>query len=241
MRIFALVVFLLFTVVPASAAQRIALVIGNSAYAHATVLKNPANDANAMAKMLMDMNFIVSLGLDLDEAEMRKHVADFVDAAAGAELVVFFYAGHGTMANGNDMLLPTDFDPARKADALPTALPVTEVVRAFEATGAAVLAFVDTNRTNYFASDLSGVTALQGSGRGRGTLLAFSTAPGSSAQDGTGEHSPFAEALLKHLPKPGMTVEKAMKLVRRDVFTATKGKQAPFDSSSLQSDVVLAK
>src|SRR5262249_59693108 len=87
---------------------RIALVIGNGAYQNAPQLTNPANDARLIARDLRDMGFEVSDGVNLDRTAMTRLIADFLRAAATANIAVLYYAGHGVQIDGQNYLLPVD-------------------------------------------------------------------------------------------------------------------------------------
>ena len=115
----AAVVLLLLTALPSAAVaqKRVALVIGNSAYQHTPKLTNPKNDATDMAAALKKLGFQVIEGFDLDKAAFDRKVRDFAGALKGAEVGVFFYAGHGLQVGGQNYLVPIDAK-AEAADAL---------------------------------------------------------------------------------------------------------------------------
>ena len=107
---------LLMAAAPASAATRVALVIGNGAYGHVSPLPNPPNDARAVAAALRDLGFDVIEAIDLDQSAMRGVLGDFAARIEGSEVGLFFYAGHGLQVNGRNYLLPVDTVLAREAD-----------------------------------------------------------------------------------------------------------------------------
>ena len=88
--------------------RRVALVIGNGAYAHVRALPNPSNDARAMAKSLRDIGFVVTEGTDLDRTAMQATIRDFLRDAARAQVAVVYYAGHGVQIDGRNYLVPID-------------------------------------------------------------------------------------------------------------------------------------
>ena len=240
MRMFALLLAALMLVAPAQAAKRMALVIGNGAYQDLMPLPNAAKDAEAVATMFTDMGFFVSLGLDLYEADMRKTIDDFAIAAQGAEIIAVYYAGHGSMANGEDFLLPVGFNTEKKAAALANAIGFGDVMLRLTGGREKVIAFIDTNRTSAVeGTSPNGNAGFAPQAGGQQILLSFSTAPGGIALDGQGEHSPYTTALLKHLPVKKQDVEKSVKLMRLDVHEATDGRQIPFDFSNLKKPLVL--
>jgi uncharacterized caspase-like protein len=108
MRIFCILAAFLVWALPAHAERRVALVIGNSAYEHVPQLANPKNDAADMAKKLKDLGFEVVVGENLDLSSMRKTARDFAAKLDGADLSLFFYAGHGLQVNGSNFMAPVD-------------------------------------------------------------------------------------------------------------------------------------
>jgi uncharacterized caspase-like protein len=104
----ALLVAYFLAVSPAAAETRIALVVGNAAYEHAGVLANPLNDARDVAAALNQLGFKVILGTDLDKRSLDLKVREFARALEGANVGLFFYAGHGLQAKGVNYLLATD-------------------------------------------------------------------------------------------------------------------------------------
>ncbi len=117
--VFGAIAAMVLTAHPAAAENRLALVIGQSAYRAVTPLPNPANDARAMTQMLGDAGFEVLTASDLSQTEMREKAGEF--AAKIAEkgpdtIALIFYAGHGLQVDGENFLVPVDLDPKREAD-----------------------------------------------------------------------------------------------------------------------------
>ena len=245
---------------PAGGDRRMALVIGNGAYGSLNRLPNPPNDARSVARSLREMGFDVSEGLDLDRAAMKKLVIDFLRAASGARLAIFYFAGHGMQVEGKNYLLPTDarLDAARDLadeladldtilagldDQIRTNIVILDacrdnplVQRIAAAAGAAPAA----TRSVTVGAGLAAPSALgAGATRGAGTLIAFATAPGQVALDGAGDNSPFSSALMRHIGTPGLEVQQMLTRVRADVVAATGGKQVPWSNSSLLGEVFL--
>lgn len=236
---------------PADAAKRVALVIGNSAYAHAPALPNPKNDASDMAAKLEGLGFAVVSGVDLDLAGVKAKVREFRAAATSADLALFFYAGHGIQVDGVNYMIPVDADIADEAALDFEAVEMEAVLKAMADTPTLVV-LLDACRDNPFGEKLA--RSLRRGGRtrnialgkglaqldaGTGTLVAFSTQPGNVALDGEGRNSPFTAGLLKHLGQPGMSITDELILVRNAVLDATANRQRPWDSSSLTGRVVL--
>ncbi|TPK94129.1 hypothetical protein FJ938_28850 [Mesorhizobium sp. B2-4-14] len=232
----------------AAAEKRVALVVGNSAYKHAAQLANPKNDSSDMNAKLQSLGFEVVSGQDLDLAGMRRTVREFLEKLDGADMALFFYAGHGLQVNGNNYMVPVDAQLSSYNDLDFEALPMDLVLSAMERSTKVNLIFLDACRDNPFAEKLSrSMGTRSGSvsrglarlGSGVGTLIAFATQPGNVAMDGAGRNSPFTTALVAHLGTPGQDITRELIDVRRDVLAATEGKQVPWENSSLTGEVVL--
>lgn len=228
---------------PVRAEKRVALVIGNSAYNHAPRLRNPVNDAEAVAALLKRLNFDVLKGIDLTDKGFAKTIGDFSEKLdAGADVAVFFYAGHGLQVNGKNYLAPVDAKLQREASLEFEAVRLNTILSLMERRDGTTLVFLDACRDNPLAHNLARNMGTRSTTIGRGlapiktgvgTLIAFATQPGNVAMDGKGVHSPFAWALLKHAETPGLEIEGMMRRVRRDVIAATSGAQVPWNHSSL--------
>ena len=228
----------------AQAERRVALVIGNSNYENAGKLVNPKNDAEAVSAALKRLNFEVLTGIDTDIQKMISLVRDFSKALEGADVALFYYAGHGLQVDGNNYLAPIDADLSDRADLDFGTVKLSSVMRQMNRQGAANLVFLDACRDNPLAQTLArslastSRSATIGRGLARveasvGTLIAYATQPGNVALDGIDGHSPFTRALLKHIETPGLDVSTMMIKVRQDVIKSTEQKQVPWDHSSL--------
>ncbi|GAB2185530.1 caspase family protein [Roseibium sp. LAB1] len=225
----------------AYAEPRLALVVGNGAYTTVTPLDNPVNDADLMANALREVGFDVTLVTDSNQNEMITAISRFGSRlrAAGEDATgLFYYAGHGVQSFGANFLLPVDIELQDAADLSLVGVPAQAVLRQmFSARNRTNIVILDACRNNPFVSipDLSdnGLAEMKAP---RGTFLAYSTAPGDIALDGTGGNSPFTEALARHMPTPGMPVETLFKAVRVDVLKETGNQQTPWDTSSLTVD-----
>ncbi len=234
----------LFTVL--SAAERVALVIGNQAYRHTTVLNNPGNDARGIATVLRRLSFDVDLQTDIDYRAMRSAVRRFSTRLEGAEVGIFYYAGHALQVDGRNYLAPVDARLADKVDLHFEAVSLDLVLTQLEREPRTSLVFLDACRDNPLARNLArsmgfGRSAAVGRGLSRvsagiGTLVTYATQPGNIAEDGTGRNSPFTAALLSHIETPGLEVRQVLTRVRNDVLSATGGRQVPWDHSSLTGD-----
>ncbi len=238
----------------ASAGRRVALVIGNGAYAHVKALPNPPNDARSIAKSLRHIGFAVSEGVDLDRAAMQKMTRDFLRDAARAEVALVYYAGHGVQIDGRNYLVPVDVrlqagrnitDGMTDMDTILAGLDdeVRTNILIFDACRNNPLepqvASAGPNRAIEAGSGLAAPTALgPGATLGAGTLIAFAT--GQVALDGEGANSPFSAALSRHIGTPGLEVQQMLTRVRAEVVATTRSKQVPWSNSSLLGEVYLA-
>ena len=227
---------------PGRAEKRVALVIGNSAYQNVARLPNPANDAAAVAALLKGARFdVVEARADLGIAGLRRAVGDFADIAAGADIAVVYYAGHGMEVDGTNYLIPVDARLARDFDIEDEALALDRVLKAIEPARRLRLVILDACRDNPFAKTMKRTVAARSIGRGLArveptvadTLIAFAAKAGSTALDGEGANSPFTAALVRHIATPGLDIRLAFGQVRDDVMDATRHAQEPFVYGSL--------
>ncbi len=233
----------------AHAEKRVALVVGNSAYQNAPKLPNPANDAAAIADTLRAAKFdVVEAKHDLNIVEMRRAFRDFSDKVRDADIAVVYYAGHGLEVDGTNYLVPVDAVLQRDTDAYDEAITLDRALQVIEPAKQLRLVILDACRDNPFAHTMKRTMASRALGRGLvgvepgkpNTLIAFAAKGGSTADDGTGAHSPFTAALLDHLVTPGVDLRKTLGQVRDDVMKATGDRQEPFVYGSLGgSDISL--
>jgi carboxyl-terminal processing protease len=222
---------------PAFADRRIALVIGNSAYQNVARLQNPHNDAILMAATLQDLGFTLIGGgaqLDLDKAGLDSAVQKFGVSLQGAEVGMFYYAGHGVQVRGANYLVPIGANPTREADVDFQMVDVNVVLRQMEGAGTRLnLVVLDACRNNPFGG--RGLRATDGGlaqmRAPEGTLVSFATQPGNVALDGEG-NSPYTKALAATVRKPGLDIFQTFNEVGLAVKRSTGGSQQPWVSSS---------
>ncbi|WP_439924525.1 caspase family protein [Nitrobacter sp. JJSN] len=239
--VFGAIAAMVLTAHAAAAENRLALVIGQSAYRGVTPLPNPTNDAKAMTQMLGDAGFEVLTASDLSQTEMREKVGEFAAkvAAKGPDTVaLIFYAGHGLQVDGENFLIPVDLDPKREADIPLQAVRLNDIMNTLTSVPSRMrIVLLDACRNNPFpAIDKTvghGLAIVDAKVAAPGTFLSFSTSPGAEAEDGTGADSPYTAALLSVGREAGLSIEQAFKRVRLAVNKATNGRQTPWDSSSL--------
>lgn len=229
----------------AAAERRVALVIGNSTYAHASVLVNPRNDAEAMAAKLRHVGFdVVELRHDLGRAEFIKALQFFTREARSADMALIFYAGHGIELAGRNFLIPVDAKLATDDDVEFESVPLDLVLRAVEGAKRLRLVILDACRNNPFATRM-----IFASGRGRSVgrglagvepagdmLVAYAARDGQVAEDGIGGNSPYTKALLQHIGTPGLEIQFLFRKVRDAVQASTGNRQQPHLYGSLGGD-----
>ena len=238
---FRLLVFLIVSVWfgcgSALAEKRVALVIGNSAYQKVAKLFNPANDAAAVAAMLKAAGFeSVESKLNVPANDLRKTLREFAAKTRDADIAVVYYAGHGIELDGTNYLIPVDATLETDGDVLDETVPLERVLFAVEPARQLRLVILDACRDNPFAKTMKRTMASRAIGRGLAkveptspnTMIAFAAKAGSTASDGDSKNSPFAAALIEHLPKPGLDLRRAFGFVRDDVLKSTGNKQEPY-------------
>lgn len=219
--------------------KRVALVIGNGKYPSAP-LKNPVNDAKAMARTLKDLGFEVTLRENAGQRDMAAAIRQFGASIAPGSAALFYFAGHGMQVKGRNYLVPTDADIQLEDEVPYAAIDVNLVLDKMEVGKSAVnLVILDACRNNPFSRRFrSSGTGLAQMDAPVGTLIAFATAPGSVAQDGTGENGIYTKHLLDSIAMPGLPVEQMFKRVRVGVARETNEAQIPWESSSMKGDFV---
>jgi len=229
----------------AQAERRVALVIGNAAYANAASLRNPRNDANDFAESLKKMGFEVELGLDLDQQGFARTIENFARSLDGADVGLFFFAGHGLQMNEKNYLVSANARLESEFLLSSETIELDAIVRLMESKAPTNLVFLDACRNNPLAENLKrslmslkrSVSLGRGLARvepsGRDTLVAFAAAPGQEATDGAERNSPFTTALLQHMPKPGLEVSVMLKEVAADVRRDTRNSQRPQQLSDM--------
>ena len=240
----------LVSVTTAQADKRVAFVVGNGAYKNVAALPNPAIDAKSMARLLRNVGFEVVEGSNLTRDKMTERLLDFGKKAEGADVALFFYAGHGIAVNGTNYLLPVDADLKSEMDVkLGAAINVDVTLEQTMGDAKVKLVFLDACRDNPFAARIRSAkatrsvnvqTGLAEMKSGEGTLIAFATGPGQTALDGeVGTNSPFTRALMANIASPGMEIQQAMTKVRAQVQDETSKGQLPWGHTNLTGTVYL--
>jgi hypothetical protein len=227
---------------PPTTHRRVALVVGNSTYRHTPRLENPRNDAADMSAALKERGFHVIEGLDLDKAAFDRTVRDFALALQGAEVGLFFYAGHGMQVGGRNYLVPVDARLATVSALDFEMVPLDLVHRTMEREARTNILFFDACRDNPLSRNLARSLGTRSAEIGRGlapvesgvgALVSFSTQPGNVALDGAGRNSPFSGALVRQLAASNEDLTAILIAVRVDVMRQTDRKQVPWENSAL--------
>ena len=230
-----------------AADKRVALVIGNAAYATFKPLKNPSNDATDVATALKQLGFKVTTGQNLKRDEMLELFQSFQAEAADADAAIFYYAGHGFQVDQRNYLVPIDAVITKASDVRSQTIDLQDVTKGLENRKSNRLIFLDACRDNPLrgrSGEAGGPETAQNGlarlGSAAGFLFAYATQPDNTAFDGGGRNSPFAKAFLSHLSMRGQDVNTMMIEVRKDVIAATGGFQVPWENSSLTTQFYFA-
>lgn len=235
----AALISLVAAVTTAAAETRLALVIGNGAYTHAGRLPNPPGDAKLMAKALRQVGFTVTELIDAEATAMKRAMLDFGRTLRNSDAVgLFYYAGHGLQVNGYNYLVPVNANVADETEVGIETVSLTELLATMERPKKGVnIVILDACRNNPFARSFrSGQQGLARVDAPTGSFVAYATAPGSVAADGSGANSPYTQALAASMRRQGVPIEQVFKDVRRAVLADSGGRQVPWDSSSLTGD-----
>lgn len=231
----------------ASAERRVALVLGNAAYHHAPRLLNPVRDAESIANKLRELDFEVIVGLDLATSETEARIAQFAKQVRGADIALFYYAGHALQLSGENYLIPVNAELKDDTALDFEAVQLDFILRQMSRETGTRLVFLDASLANPLADRLShaggnaelGLAEVEAPAGGRGTLIASASGPNQVVEEIVGDHSPFSGALLAAIGSANVSIADAVRKAAADVEAATGGKQKPLVVSSLDGDVVL--
>src|ERR1700710_1707657 len=234
----------------AKADKRVAFVVGTGTKRNVPPTPSPPIDAKSMATVLRNVGFDVVEGTNLTRDKMTERLLEFGKKAEGADVALFFYAGHGIAINGTNYLLPVDADIKSEMDVkLGAAINIDLTLDQTMSDAKVKLVFLDACRDNPFAAKIksnsatrsvSVQTGLAEMKSGEGTLIAFATGPGQTAlgrQEGT--NSPFTRALIDNITQPGVEIQQAMTKVRAEVNEQTNKGQLPWGHTNLIGSVYL--
>ncbi|MEM7109158.1 MAG: caspase family protein [Bacteroidota bacterium] len=219
----------------------LALIIGNSNYEHASDLSNPDNDAADMEKALVKLNFEVMKFSNLGNEEMKKAIGNYLLKLEEYSTGVVFYAGHGIQHGGRNYLIPVDVNLADELEITKKCFDTGSIItrmNLMEVETSVIM--LDACRSDPFKGldtrITDSTTGLTGTDAPPGTIVAFATAPGKTASDGTGRNGLYTQEILKHIYKPELKVEDLFKQVRVSVMNKSRNQQIPWETSSLVKD-----
>lgn len=246
MKFFALFLSLFALINPSSllaaTGQRIALVIGNSAYSFGP-LKTTVNDATDMAEILKKLGFTVTLKRNARLHEMDEAIEEFGNKLKRGGVGLFYYAGHSVQVDGTNYVLPIGAKINKEADVKHQAVDVNKILDEMAtANNGLNIVILDACRDNPYSRNFR--DAARGlaivSEAPVGTYISYSTDANNVVRDGEGRNSPYMEALAKYMKEPGLTIEQVFKKVRAKLGKETGGKQIPWELSSLQGEFYFA-
>jgi len=220
--------------------KRVALVIGNSEYKNRP-LKNPKADSEDMRDFLKSANFDVIFVNDANLSELKEGFDVYFEKIKLAEVGFIYYSGHGIEHKGRNYLLPVNFNVSDEDEIPRQSLDISSIVEKINKYERKVnIVIIDACRSSFVPSKHRSLSqGLQKMDGARGTILAFSTAPGKVAEDGNGRNSPYTKHLLKSMSVPGRKIEDVFKETARNVEVETVGRQIPWYNSSLLIDFAL--
>ena len=222
-----------------SSEYRQALVIGNSDYDYAGVLRNPINDAQAISNALGELGFKVRTVIDADKRGMEQAIRSFGKQLRDRKGVgLFYYAGHGMQLDGENYLLPVNINPDTEDDVLYDGVPLGKLLAQMKSAGNGInVVILDACRNNPFARSFRSTSrGLAQVVAPTGSFISYATAPGQIAADGSGENGLYTSKLLKHMVTSGIKLEDVFKRVRVDVQRESNSQQVPWDASSVTGD-----
>jgi TPR repeat protein len=243
---------ILFSLLPAlaSAADRVALVIGMSDYKTVVKLDNTLNDARGISETLRKIGFQVTTALDVKGETLRTIVDEFSFRSETADLALIYFAGHGVEVQGENFLIPVDADVKSNRDIQRQGVSLKQFLASVENARKMRIVILDSCRDNPFGDELDlaaldqtaqeaeqtrsiGQTGLAAPSPDRGTMVAFAARDGARALDGSGSNSPFAIALMENLVKPNLEISLMFRKVRDQVLDKTGNQQEPHTYGSL--------
>jgi hypothetical protein len=227
---------------PRKSMRKIALIIGNANYDSAP-LRNPANDARSMSQVLQKLGFDVDLLEDASQREMKRGIDRFGKKLQDGGLGLFYYSGHGMQVGGLNYMIPVQAQIGAEEDVEYEAVDVGRVLAKMEAARNGMnLVILDACRNNPYARSFrSAAQGLATLSAPSGTFIAYATAPGSVASDGSGANGLYTGELIEHMQTPGLKLEEVFKRVRTSVQEKSNGAQVPWDASSMTGDFFFVK
>lgn len=223
---------------PSNPEQRVALIIGNESYKEAPLV-NPVNDARGIAKALEGFGFTVIKRENADFTEMKRAIREFGRSLQSGSVGLFYYSGHGMQVKGENYLIPIGAQIGHEEEIEYEAVNAGFILAQMEAARNRMnIVILDACRNNPFARSFRSAIGggLASMNAPTGSMIAYATAPGSTASDGTGKNGLYTEELLAQMKIPGQKIEDVFKRVRANVVSRSNSQQVPWESSSLIGD-----
>ncbi|MBU0489418.1 MAG: caspase family protein [Bacteroidetes bacterium] len=222
--------------------KRLALIIGNADYEHVGTLANPVNDAKDMSEALKKVGFDVILKENATQKDIKLAIDEFglLLEEKNYEVALFFYAGHGLQYNNNNYIVPVNAVLGSENDIEYDCVAIGRIIgKMKEAEVQTSFVILDACRNNPFEkkwSSSSGSKGLAYMDAPTNTMIAYSTAPGKVAMDGSGKNGLYTSILLKQVLVPNQHIEQVFKNVRKVVEEQSEGLQTPWEVTSLKGD-----
>jgi hypothetical protein len=224
---------------------RKALVIGCSKYQFANPLVNPLNDANGVESVLQKLGFVVTKKIDPSQKELKITIDEFGATLKGSDIGLFYFAGHGVQVKGLNYLIPVDANLSSEKLVEYDCVEASRILAHMEDARTSVnIMILDACRNNPFERSWGrgiGQRGLATMSAPKGSLIAYSTAPGNTASDGAGNNGLYTEALLNHIAEKAVQVYTMFQKVRLEVMQKSKEEQIPWESTSLTADFYFNK
>ena len=213
--------------------KRIAFVVGNSHYSNSEMnLANPENDAKDVAQKLKGLGFEVILKLDATLETMDRELSSFKDKAKDYDVAMFYYAGHGIQNKGVNYIIPSDIQNLSEENLKRQCVNMEDVLDVMEDSQCKLkIVVLDACRNDPVSRKWHrsvGTRGLSIMNAPTGTIISFSTSPGSTALDGTGRNSPYTQAFLNTLDMPNLDVFHFFQKVGASVLDMTQKAQNPW-------------
>jgi uncharacterized caspase-like protein len=220
-------------IAPITGAHKLALVIGNDNYA-GKPLANGVHDAQAMRAALAEVGFTVDVQLNVTMAQMEQAAERFVGRVRPGDIALYYYSGHGIQVGDQNYLIPVDFDAHTAVDAKYKSYAAARMQENLEAAGAGLqIIILDACRDNPYRTLRGAGGGLAAMQAGKGTYIAFATAPGKTADDNArGSNGLFTGELVNILRQPGLTLDQVFNRVRQEV-SSRRPEQVPWSTSSV--------
>ena len=222
--------------------RRFALVIGNSNYSNLPKLPNTINDERSISQSLQATGFTVSAYENLDLNGMQNAIRTFGEKLGKNDVGLFYFAGHAVQVKGKNYLIPISENIKKSFEVPASAVDVDLVLATLENVKNDLnIVILDSCRSS-FPGEARGTTrGLATIEAAKGTFIAFATAPGKEAFDGSGSNSPYTKHLTRMIGQKGLPLEQVFKEVRKAVVAETNGDQVPWENSSLMGDFYFTK